>query len=306
MVFFTDGNLDMDDSQKADLLSFVRDDGKGFIGIHSATITFTGWPAYGEMIGGYFDGHPWGVFEAPLIVEDATFPGMKFLPGAFTLKDEIYQIKDYSRDRVRVLLRLDADKIDLARKGVRRKDGDFAVIWARGLRQRPSPLQRAGPPKGSLGSARDPENVARAGPLVDRPGAGDRRTEIPVAKMMNRSRADRHGLVRMPSGRVLIRSAVFFRSEVRTGKIRWLAVGGGGPTCRSVLENPPSLTQFIRELVDSGEIDHPLAWSAREAYRFLQAIPLLEQTGLIVRVPDWWNAQKPARPSVNVKIDSKD
>ena len=41
VVFFTDGDLDMDDSQKADLLSFVRDDGKGFIGIHSAAITFT-------------------------------------------------------------------------------------------------------------------------------------------------------------------------------------------------------------------------------------------------------------------------
>ena len=40
VVFFTDGDLDMDDSQKADLLSFVRDDGKGFIGIHSAAITF--------------------------------------------------------------------------------------------------------------------------------------------------------------------------------------------------------------------------------------------------------------------------
>src|SRR5262245_22500373 len=33
VAFFTDGNLDMDDSQKADLLSFIRDDGKGFIGI---------------------------------------------------------------------------------------------------------------------------------------------------------------------------------------------------------------------------------------------------------------------------------
>ena len=71
VVFFTDGDLDMDDSQKADLLSFVRDDGKGFIGIHSATITFLSWPEYGKMIGGYFDGHPWGEFDAPLVVEDA-------------------------------------------------------------------------------------------------------------------------------------------------------------------------------------------------------------------------------------------
>ena len=71
---------DMDDSQKADLLSFVRDDGKGFIGIHRATITFTSWPEYGKMIGGYYDGHPWGVFDAPLVVEDAAFPGMGHLP----------------------------------------------------------------------------------------------------------------------------------------------------------------------------------------------------------------------------------
>jgi type 1 glutamine amidotransferase len=131
VAFFTDGDLDMDDSQKADLLSFIRDDGKGFIGIHSAAITFLHWPEYGRMLGGYFDGHPWGEFDAPLVVEDTSFPGMTQLASNFTLKDEIYQIKDFSRDQVRVLMRLDARKIDLARKGVHRKDHDFAVIWAR-------------------------------------------------------------------------------------------------------------------------------------------------------------------------------
>lgn len=131
IVFFTDGDLDMDTSQKADLLSFVRDDGKGFIGIHSAAITFTSWPEYGQMLGGYFDGHPWGQFNAPLAVEDATFPGMKNFPTKFTLFDEIYQIKDYSRKDVRVLLSLDASKLDLTRKGMKRTDGDFAVIWAK-------------------------------------------------------------------------------------------------------------------------------------------------------------------------------
>jgi type 1 glutamine amidotransferase len=131
VVFFTDGNLDMDDSQKADLLAFVRDDGKGFIGIHSASITFVSWPDYGKMLGGYFDGHPWGEFDAPLVVEDAAFPGMKHLPRNLVLKDEVYQIKDYSRADVRVLMSLDAGKLDLSRKGIHRKDGDFAVIWAR-------------------------------------------------------------------------------------------------------------------------------------------------------------------------------
>jgi hypothetical protein len=65
-------------------------------------------------------------------------------------------------------------------------------------------------------------------------------------------------------------------------------------------------SELIRRLVESGEIYHPLAWTPRQAYDFLKAIPLLESSGLIVRVPDWWNAQKPARPRVNVKVDVKD
>jgi uncharacterized protein len=131
VAFYTTGELDMDESQKADLLSFVKDDGKGFIGIHSATDTFYKWPQYGELIGGYFDQHPWGTFDAPLVVEDVEFPGMRFLPRSFTMKDEIYQVKNFSRDRVRVLLTLDAGKLDLSNPRVHRTDKDFAVAWAR-------------------------------------------------------------------------------------------------------------------------------------------------------------------------------
>ncbi|MCX6904625.1 MAG: ThuA domain-containing protein, partial [Verrucomicrobia bacterium] len=63
IIFFTDGDLDLDNSQKSDLLSFVHEDGKGFLGIHSAAITFTSWPEYGQMLGGYYDEHPWGEFK---------------------------------------------------------------------------------------------------------------------------------------------------------------------------------------------------------------------------------------------------
>src|SRR5258706_15734073 len=62
VLFYTGGTLEMDEQQKADFLSFIHDEGKGFIGIHSATITFTRWPEYGEMIGGNFDVQPWGRF----------------------------------------------------------------------------------------------------------------------------------------------------------------------------------------------------------------------------------------------------
>ena len=65
------------------------------------------------------------------MVEDTQFPGLKHFPTSFALFDEIYQIKDYSRQDVRVLMSLDADKLDLAHKGVKRTDKDFAVIWAK-------------------------------------------------------------------------------------------------------------------------------------------------------------------------------
>ena len=131
VLFFTGGDLEMDAQQKADLLSFVHDDGKGFIGVHSATITFTNWPEYGEMIGGYFDEHPWGTFDAPIIVEDPLFPGMQQWSHSFVLRDEIYQMRNYSRDKVRVLMRLDASKLELSNPKVHRTDRDFAVTWAK-------------------------------------------------------------------------------------------------------------------------------------------------------------------------------
>jgi uncharacterized protein len=131
VVFFTGGDLEMDAQQKSDFLSFVHDDGRGFVGIHSAAITFVDWPEYGEMIGGYYDEHPWGTFDAPIIVEDPTFPGMQQWPKVFVLQDEIYQMRNYSREKVRVLMRLDAGKIDLGNQSVHRTDRDFAVTWAK-------------------------------------------------------------------------------------------------------------------------------------------------------------------------------
>ncbi|HEX3119884.1 MAG TPA: ThuA domain-containing protein, partial [Candidatus Acidoferrum sp.] len=44
---------------------------------------------------------------------------------------EIYQMKDYSRDKVRVLMRLDASKLDLKSPKVHRTDRDFAVTWTK-------------------------------------------------------------------------------------------------------------------------------------------------------------------------------
>jgi type 1 glutamine amidotransferase len=131
IVFYGIGELELSDQQKADLLSFIKEDGKGFVGIHTAITAFYNWPEYGEMIGGYFDDHPWLIFDAPVIVEDPSFPAMKAFPKTFIARDEIYQVKNFSRDRVRVLARLDASKLDLKNPRVHRTDQDFPVAWAR-------------------------------------------------------------------------------------------------------------------------------------------------------------------------------
>ena len=90
----TTGELDMDASQKQDMMSFIKDDGKGFVGIHAALDTNYNWPEYGEMIGGWFDQHPWMTFNAPIINEDPDFPAVRHFPKAFVKYDEIYQPKD--------------------------------------------------------------------------------------------------------------------------------------------------------------------------------------------------------------------
>ncbi len=60
---------------------------------------------------------------------------------------------------------------------------------------------------------------------------------------------------------------------------------------------------WVRELLESGDIYHPLAWTPEEAYPFLKDVPVLEQSGLVVRLPDWW--KKRPRPRVQVAIGSQ-
>ena len=123
--------IDLTSQQKADLMSFIKEDGKGFVAAHTADTAFFSWPEFGEMLGGRFDEHPWGIIDATIVVDDPAFPAMKHFPKVFTLRDEHYQTKDFSRDKIRVLAHLDASKLDLKNPRVHRTDGDFPVAWAK-------------------------------------------------------------------------------------------------------------------------------------------------------------------------------
>ncbi len=129
VFFYTSGELPLSVEQKADLLAFVRD-GKGFGGAHSATDTLYSWAEYGDLIGGYFDGHPWAQ-EAAIDVEDPDHPAARHLAPSWRIVEEFYQFREFSRSKVRVLMTLDTRSVDLSRPGVNRTDGDFALAWVR-------------------------------------------------------------------------------------------------------------------------------------------------------------------------------
>ena len=129
VMFFTSGELPMSDTQKRALLDFVRS-GRGFLGIHSATDTFYKWPDYLDLVGGYFDGHPW--HQAVTIdVADPTDPLVAFLGSALQVEDEIYQIRDFDHQGSRVLLRLDPRSVDLGTAGVHRRSYGWPLAWTR-------------------------------------------------------------------------------------------------------------------------------------------------------------------------------
>jgi type 1 glutamine amidotransferase len=120
---------------KQGLMKWIRAGG-GFVGIHSATDTCYEWAEYGDMMNGYFDGHPWGAGSAVSIKVE---PGQEAHPLAsmfegqnIDITEEIYQLKaPYDAAKVRMLMRLDTERSPMDVKGIKRTDGDFGVSWAR-------------------------------------------------------------------------------------------------------------------------------------------------------------------------------
>ena len=83
---------------KAAFLQAIHD-GKGFVGIHSATDTFHSGPQgvdpYIKMIGGEFITHG-SQQPAHQIVVDKNFPGMSAVPDDFGPTEEWYSLKNFS------------------------------------------------------------------------------------------------------------------------------------------------------------------------------------------------------------------
>ena len=121
---------------KKNLLDFVSN-GKGIAGSHAATDCLYNWKEYGDMMGGYFAGHPFRKIvvknEDPKSAINAAFKG-----EGFDISDEMYTFREpYSREKLHILLSIDMAKTPLAdepnkpgfKKGENRNDHDYAISW---------------------------------------------------------------------------------------------------------------------------------------------------------------------------------
>jgi type 1 glutamine amidotransferase len=127
----TTGNMKLDADQRKELLAFVHDDGKGIVLAHAALDSNYDWPEWAEMTGGWFDAHPFNTVDAPVVVEDQTFPATRHFPKLMHMYDEMYSAKNWSRDKVNVLMRIDDSKLDFNSRPRTRPDHDQAITWAK-------------------------------------------------------------------------------------------------------------------------------------------------------------------------------
>jgi uncharacterized protein len=116
----TTGDLPLPDNQA--FLDWIKS-GKGFVGMHSATDTFPGFPGYIDMIGAHFKTHEAQV-KVDIINQDKECPICKHLPANWEVFDEIYQMKDFDRTKVHGLLTLDKHPNN-------KSPGDYPIAWCK-------------------------------------------------------------------------------------------------------------------------------------------------------------------------------
>ena len=72
------------------------------------------------------------------------------------------------------------------------------------------------------------------------------------------------------------------------------------------VQRATEICPWLKSLVDSSEIFHPLRWKPSDAFRFLQDVPQLESAGVVVRMPATWHANRPARPKVTATVGGRE
>ena len=120
----TTGDLPLPDP--AAFIEWVKS-GKAFIGTHSASDTFHGFPGYIEMIGGEFQTHG-AQASVECANQDQKHPSTASLGRSYQVRDEIYIQKNFHREKVHGLLTLDKHP----NTGL---PGDYPIAWCKDFGQ---------------------------------------------------------------------------------------------------------------------------------------------------------------------------
>jgi type 1 glutamine amidotransferase len=107
---------------------FIRwvEDGHALIGMHSCSDTFHGYPPFYGLVGGLFLTHGAQV-TVDMYNQDPKHPANQHLGDTWSMYDEIYEFKEFHRDRVHGLLTLDKHPQN-------RQPGDYPVAWCKDLK----------------------------------------------------------------------------------------------------------------------------------------------------------------------------
>jgi hypothetical protein len=110
--------------------------------------------------------------------------------------------------------------------------------------------------------------------------------------------------------------ATYTSSLAAHGALRHLALGkalreyaGAGEKAKllKLLEPVQKASEscaWLKEIVDRGEIFHPLRWTPKDAMRFLTDVEAMERAGLVIRMPAAWRMNRPSRPAVEATVGS--
>lgn len=110
VVFLNTTGDVLNNEQQLAFQQFIQD-GNGFAGIHAATDTEYDWPWYGNLVGAYFGAHPHQQ-DAVLHVNNRNTIATSHLPEVWKRKDEWYNFKWFTKEKVNVLISIDEGSYD--------------------------------------------------------------------------------------------------------------------------------------------------------------------------------------------------
>lgn len=132
VLFLGSGEGTMSDQQKADLISFIHDDGKGIILGHAQGVDLYNWPEFGEMIGGFMTREYPATGMYAKVVDPSWKAAAAFGKESFLWADQWPVLQpEFKLGSVHTIIALDPAKMTADDKTRGREDDYYPIVWAK-------------------------------------------------------------------------------------------------------------------------------------------------------------------------------